>query len=107
METFLRVLFALVVAVYVVVSVVATVEQGYVAIFTETMASWASAQVFLDLCVALFLVGGRMRDDARERGVTVWPFLLAIPFVGSAAPLAWIALSEVQRRRAPRVAVAT
>lgn len=100
MDTLLRVLFALVLVAYVVVSVVATYEHGYVALFTETMRSWASAQVFLDLTVALFLVGGTMRDDARARGVTVWPFLLALPFLGSAAALGFIAWREVQRREA-------
>jgi len=99
-ETFLRIVFALVLVVYAVVSAVAMYEQGYVALFTETTRSWASAQVFLDLTVALFLVGGTMRNDARDRGVTVWPFLLALPFLGSAAALGWIAWREVQRREA-------
>jgi len=100
-ESFLRVVFALVIAVYVVVSVVATFEHGYVALFTETTRSWASAQVFLDLCVALFLVGGQMRADAQKRDVTVWPFLVALPFLGSVAALGWIAWRQFQPAQAP------
>ena len=107
MDTLLRIAFGLVVVTYAVVSAVAMYEHGFVAIFAHVLDSSASAQVFLDLCVALFLVGGQMRKDARERGVLVWPFLVALPFLGSVSALAYIALRQIQRRAVDAPAAAT
>lgn len=70
---------------------------GYVAIFTVTLSQWASAQVFSDLCVALFLVCSWMLYDARTSGVPAWPFVLVTPALGSFGPLGYLVARELRR----------
>jgi len=50
---------------------------------------WA-VQVALDLCISCFLVGGWMRRDARERGISALPFLVLLPFLGSISALLYL-----------------
>ena len=54
-------------------------------------------QLLLDLFISLFLVGGWIRRDARERGIFATPYLVALPFVGSIATLAYL----IHRGRKP------
>jgi hypothetical protein len=49
-----------------------------------------SLQVTLDLCIALFFVGAWIRRDARERGLSAIPFLIALPFLGSIGVLLYV-----------------
>lgn len=71
------------------VTVMALWEQGFLAIFTEAFSSWTHLQVFSDLGVALVLLSGMMVADARRKGLSVWPFLVVIPALGSFGPLAY------------------
>ena len=57
-----------------------------------------SLQVALDLVIATFIVGSWLRADARKHGINPLPFLLALPFLGSIAALAYV----VRRNAAPR-----
>ena len=47
-------------------------------------------QMLLDLCISLFMVGGWMIKDARSRGITAWPFVVATLAVGSIGPLSYL-----------------
>jgi len=47
-------------------------------------------QLFLDLCISLFLVGGWIRRDAKERGLPFVPYVIALPFLGSIGALAYL-----------------
>ena len=47
-------------------------------------------QMLLDLAIALFFVSGWMIKDARRRGITAWPFVVATIAVGSIGPLAYL-----------------
>ena len=47
-------------------------------------------QVALDLCVALFLVGGWIRKDAKKYGINPIPYLIALPFLGSIGALLYL-----------------
>lgn len=51
---------------------------------------WAM-QMLLDLTIALCLVGGWLRRDAQSRGMAAWPYLVALPLVGSISPLVYLA----------------
>jgi hypothetical protein len=57
--------------------------------FAELRSGWP-LQVALDLCIATFLVGGWMRADAKKHGINPWPFIIALPFVGSIGALAYL-----------------
>ena len=61
-----------------------------------------SMQIFADLCVALVFGGGWLRADARRRGVPAWPWLLAVPFAGSLALVAYVAVREARADRDQR-----
>lgn len=47
-------------------------------------------QILLDLFISLFLVGGWIRRDARERGLPSLPYVALLPFVGSIGALAYL-----------------
>jgi hypothetical protein len=50
---------------------------------------WAM-QVAIDLCIACWFSAMWMRQDARKRGISAMPFLIALPFLGSIATLAYV-----------------
>src|SRR5687768_15952724 len=54
-----------------------------------------SLQVSLDLCIALFLVGGWIRRDAREPGIIPITYLVALPFLGSIGALVFLVRRNV------------
>lgn len=54
-----------------------------------------SLQVALDLVIACFLVGSWIRADARKHGINALPFLVALPFLGSIAALAYVVRRNV------------
>jgi hypothetical protein len=47
-------------------------------------------QVAIDLCIACWFSAMWMRQDARKRGISAMPFLIALPFLGSIATLAYV-----------------
>lgn len=101
----MRVVFAAFAVVLVVVSTIAMVTDGYFAIFGVAFESWAGAQVFADLCVALCFACRWVYRDARETGRNPWPWLLAVPPLGSLAPIGYFVwtryLSAGSAERAP------
>lgn len=85
----MRIVFAIAAVVLVVVSTIAMLTDGYFAIFGVAFDSWAGAQVFADLCVALCFAARWLVRDARSNGRNPWPWLLAIPPLGSLSPLGY------------------
>lgn len=77
----------------------ATVEVGYLGIFTPALRDAGAAQVFADLCVSLFLLTSLLVPDARKQGLNIWPWIVATPFLGSFAPLGYLIYREL--RKAP------
>ena len=77
-----------------VLSEVAVWQHGYLAIFEVGLRDTAGAQVFADLTISITLVAGWMWLDAQRRNATVLPYLLAIPFLGSFGPLAYLIVRE-------------
>lgn len=65
-------------------------QHGYTSFFTEAAASAVSAQVLLDLGIALSMVSVWMIGDARERGLSAVPYLLLTLTLGSIGPLLYL-----------------
>jgi hypothetical protein len=65
-------------------------QHGYTSFFAEAAASAVSAQVLLDLGIALSMVSVWMIRDAQERGVSVVPYLLLTLTLGSIGPLLYL-----------------
>lgn len=61
---------------------------------------WA-LQVALDLCVACWFSAMWMRKDAQRHGINALPFLIALPFLGSIATLAYVVRRSFVASSAP------
>ena len=65
---------------------------GYIGIFDYQRHSPAGWQVFADLVVALVLVLSWLVPHAQQRGRNPWPWVVGTLFLGSIAPLVYLAL---------------
>jgi hypothetical protein len=74
----------------------ALLESGYVGIFTMHLQSWAGMQVLVDLVIACVLACIWMIVDARDRGMSAWPFVVITLFAGSFGPLFYLAARELR-----------
>ena len=76
-----------------------TWDQGYWGFLDVAVSGGWQSQVFVDLCIALTLVGAALIRDARQEGIRAWPYLLLFPFLGSIAPLAYVCHRQWRRLR--------
>lgn len=77
-----------------------SLEHGYWGFLDIARDGGWGSQVFLDLCLALTIAWGGLRRDAARLGINAWPYLIATPFLGSIAPLAYLLHREVAKDRA-------
>jgi hypothetical protein len=72
---------------------------GFIGVFENLIqADFPTHLVFFDLTIALTMVMVWMWNDARERGVTVWPYLVLTLGTGSIGPLLYL-LRRVSARK--------
>ena len=71
-----------------------TYREGAAIFFTGPFTHPIWTQEFLDLCISLTMVSVWMVADGRRRGARAWPYVLAVPFVGSISPLLYLALRD-------------
>jgi hypothetical protein len=81
---------ALVLLPFTAFSVEVIAQHGYFGFLTLSFREPWALQMLLDLTICLFLVAGWIRRDARARGIASWPYLLALPFLGSIGALAYL-----------------
>jgi hypothetical protein len=86
----------LVVAAFGVLTVLALMDVGYAGIIEPHFRSWGGAQVFFDLVIVAALACLWMIDDARERGLSAWPFVLITLAAGSFGPLLYLVVRELR-----------
>ncbi|MCE9650439.1 MAG: DUF2834 domain-containing protein [Parvibaculum sp.] len=87
---------AAVIAAFGALSTVALMDVGYFGIIEPHFQSWGAAQVFFDLVIVCLLACIWMVNDARERGLAVWPFIALTLVAGSFGPLAYLAMRELR-----------
>lgn len=75
-------------------SLIVVGEVGYIGLWQAGFTSQASLQILLDLCIACGLGSLWLISDARRRGVTAWPWLLAVLALGSIGLLAYLFARE-------------
>jgi len=98
--TKIQILLGLVLAAFSFESAWAVYHFGYVGFFEHLFAAgFPTALVLFDLVIALSLVMVWMWHDARERGATVWPYLVATLALGSVGPLAYLIVRESAKQR--------
>lgn len=85
------VIFAVVgLAVLIPITVMATLDVGFVGIFAVGWESWAGAQVFVDLVLACSISLFFLTKDMKQRGLPAWPLVVATVALGSLALLGWV-----------------
>jgi len=90
------ILLVLAIAGFGVLSTLALMDVGYFGILEPHFQSWGGAQVFVDLVIVGVLACIWMSKDARERGLTAWPFILITVFAGSFGPLLYLVVRELR-----------
>jgi hypothetical protein len=79
-----------------VLSALALREVGYFGILEPHFRSWGEAQVLADLVILAVLASIWMVRDARERGLSAWPFILVTLVAGSFGPLLYLLTREIR-----------
>jgi uncharacterized membrane protein YfcA len=85
-----RALIVVVLAPFTALTGAALWYHGYWGIIQPHFQSFAAAQVFADLVIALALVMVWIWRDARAQGRNPWPWILATLAVGSFGPLVYL-----------------
>lgn len=75
-----------------------TWTEGYWGFLDVPRDPWG-AQVFLDLIIALWIAMSSLRREAIRLGIPYWPYLIAVPFLGSISALALMIHRRVVLRR--------
>jgi fatty acid desaturase len=65
-------------------------QYGYIGFLEQALTNAATVAVFVDLTIALSLVLLWMWQDARERGVSVLPYIALTFVLGSVGPLLYL-----------------
>ncbi len=81
-----------------VLSALALLDVGYRGIIEPHFQTWGGAQVFVDLVILAVLACVWMVADARTRGISPWPFVVATLLTGSFGVLFYLVLREVRGR---------
>lgn len=98
-----QLLLGIVLAVFGFETVWAIGQFGYVGFFENLLnAGFPTQLVAFDLVIALSLVMVWMWNDARERGATLWPYLVLTLALGSVGPLLYLIRRESARKDAAR-----
>lgn len=101
-----KILPLLVLVPFAIFSSIVAIEHGAVGFVSLSLREPWALQLFLDLTIALFLVGTWLRRDARARGIPALPYLLALPALGSIAVLVYLVHRNVVESRNGAVAPA-
>jgi len=78
----------------------AVAQVGYIGIFDYHRHSPAGWQVMADLVIALLLVLSYLVPEARKAGRNPWPWVVLTLFLGSIAPLLYLAFADRTARKA-------
>jgi hypothetical protein len=85
-----------VIALFGALSVLAMMDVGYFGIIEPHFQSWGGGQVFADLAILAILSCFWMVGDARERGISPWPFIAITVVAGSFGPLFYLVARELR-----------
>lgn len=88
-----------VIALFGALSARALLEVGYLGLFTAQLQGWGTGQVLADLVIMGLLACLWMVPDAKQRGLSAWPFVLLTVTLGSFGPLFYLVLRELKRPR--------
>ena len=87
---------AVVLVAFGVLTALALLDVGYFGILEPHFRSWGGAQVFVDLVIVCILACTWMVNDARERRLSAWPFVVITLAAGSFGPLLYLVVRELR-----------
>ena len=94
-----RVIPGIVLVVFLADTAIVIAQYGYLGFFELALANGATQLMAFDLVIALVAISVWMVADARKRGRSPVPYLLLTLVLGSAGPLAYLAMrSEADER---------
>ena len=85
-----RPLLALVLVAFGALSAVALAVDGLGGFVDAITFSWASAQIYVDLVIAVVVLCVWMYRDARSRGRNPWPWIVGAAIAGMFSPLIYL-----------------
>lgn len=78
-------------------------QVGYFGIWQAGMASIGAWQILIDLSIACLIVMSWIIGDARKRGISAWPWIIATITLGSLALLSYLLWREYGETRGESV----
>lgn len=79
-------------------------EVGYIGIWQAGFASIGSLQILLDLVICASIISMWLYQDARQRGINPWPWLVATLAAGSLPVLFYLIVRERSPQRQMQLA---
>ena len=73
-------------------------DVGYIAIWKAGFANPSSLQILMDLVIACLIISSWMIGDAKARGVSVWPWIIAVLTTGTLAILVYLVVRELAKK---------
>jgi hypothetical protein len=85
-----QIALGIVLAGFSILTAYALLGYGYVGFFREVISNLASVTLLVDLVISLTIILAFLGNDARERGVSLVPYLLLTLAFGSVGPLLYL-----------------
>lgn len=90
------VLYIVLLGVHSAITARALMDKSYLELFAFAFQGWPQFQIFSDLTASITLVSSWMIWDARKKGRTVWPYVVATVLTGSFGPLTYLLVGELR-----------
>lgn len=98
------ILLAVVIAGFAALTAEALMEAGYFGLVEQQLHSFAGMQVLVDLVIVCVVACIWMTNDAREHGLSAWPFIVVTLLAGSFGPLFYLVARELRSSSTTRAA---
>ena len=91
---YVKLILLVVTILFAIITVLAVLQNGILAIFEYQFKNYGGVQVWVDLFIALSLFLVWMWFDAKEKNRNPWPWILITLFAGSFGPLLYLLFSK-------------
>ena len=85
-----RILIVITLILFGALTALAVWQDGITGIFASIFSSFGSAQIYVDLVIALVLIMVWIWRDAKATGRNAWPWIVATLVVGAFSPLLYL-----------------
>jgi hypothetical protein len=85
-----RILIVITLILFGTLTILAVWHDGITGVFASIFSSFGSAQIYVDLVIALVLTMVWIWHDAKATGRNAWPWIVATILVGTFSPLLYL-----------------